>query len=402
LNISIIGIGDDGIAGISAVARSHVDRADIVVGGARHLAMLPAGGSWQQWEWSKPIDRTIDRIIHTLDRRICILASGDPLCYGIGSTLARDLDLAQVTILPAPSAFSLARGRLGWSQAETETLSLCGRDPDLLTSFLYPHAKILVLSADRSTPAIVANLLVERGYGASRIYVLEHLGGKDERILSGTAARWQEADLADLNTIAIECGQIDPQFPSIGRTCGLPDEVYLGDGQLTKREVRAITLSSLAPRPGELLWDVGAGSGSIAIEWLRSHPRCRAIAIERYPTRLDNIAANAATLGVPNLQIIPGTAPEALKDLPRPDAIFIGGGLTAPGAIDICMAALKPHGRLVANAVTVETELKLFECQQQWGGHLTRIAIQRAEPLGRFLAWKGMAMVTQWVYLSRT
>jgi precorrin-6B C5,15-methyltransferase / cobalt-precorrin-6B C5,C15-methyltransferase len=398
--ISIVGIGDDGITGLSAVARTHVERADILVGGARHLATIPTVHQQERWQWSSPIDLTIDRIVSEGDRSICILASGDPMCYGIGTTLLKYISNDRTIVIPAVSAFSLACARLGWSWPEVETVSLCGRDPNLLAALLYPHAKILALSADRTTAAIVAELLTLRGYGESTITVLEHLGGERERQLSGIAKTWQHEDLADLNTIAIACEMPDRSAAIIGRSPGLPDCSYHHDGQLTKREVRAITLSSLSPRPGELLWDVGSGCGSIAIEWMRSDPRCRAIAIERHPARLDYIATNAAVLGVPNLQIIDGQAPAILAGLSAPDAIFIGGGLTVPGLFDACWSALKPRGRLVVNAVTVETELKLFEYQQQWGGNLTRIAIQRAEPLGKFLGWKGLSSVTHWMAIK--
>jgi precorrin-6B C5,15-methyltransferase / cobalt-precorrin-6B C5,C15-methyltransferase len=399
--IAIVGLGDDGLAGLSPLARQQIDRADILVGGKRHLAMLPPTDNRPRWQWDKPLDETIARIIDRADTaKICVLASGDPMCYGIGTTLRRHLPPARLLIMPAPSAFSLACARLGWSLPEVETLSLCGRDPNLLSSFLYPHARILVLSADRSTASVVAQLLQQRGYGDSKIAILEHLGGAKERRIDSIAKAWGERDLADLNTIAIHCIPSDRSIPPLSRMPGLPDPAYCHDGQLTKREVRAITLSALAPQPGELLWDVGAGCGSIGIEWSRFHPRCQSIAIEHHPQRLDYIALNAHTLGVPNLTIVPGFAPAALVDLPAPDAIFIGGGLTVEGVFDTCWHHLKPGGRLVANAVTVETELKLFQLQQIWGGSLSRISIQTAEPVGKFLGWKGRGNITQWQVIS--
>jgi precorrin-6Y C5,15-methyltransferase (decarboxylating) len=209
------------------------------------------------------------------------------------------------------------------------------------------------------------------------------------------AMDWQAAAGAALNTIAITC-IADPGVTGWSRGAGLPDAAYHHDGQLTKREVRAITLAALAPLPGQLLWDIGAGCGSIGIEWMRSHPRCRAIAIEPHPDRRHYMADNAATLGTPDLDIIAGEAPAALQALPSPDAVFIGGGLTTDNLLEICWQALRPGGRLVANAVTVESEQRLLQGHQQYGGTLTRIAIQRAEPLGRFLGWKAMVPVTQW------
>jgi precorrin-6B C5,15-methyltransferase / cobalt-precorrin-6B C5,C15-methyltransferase len=263
----------------------------------------------------------------------------------------------------------------------------------LLNAVLYPGARILILSADRHTPKTVAQLLQTQGYGQTEMTVLEHLGGPKERIVTDLAANWS-VEIADLNTIALLC---PTNAPSRSRFPGLPDSTYLHDGQITKREIRAITLSTLAPIPGELLWDVGAGSGSISIEWLRHDRRNQAIAIEHHPDRLQNITTNANNLGVPNLQIISGKAPEALQNLPTPDAIFIGGGLTAPEVFESCWAVLRSGGRLVANGVTVETEQRIFELQKQYGGELNRIAIQRAEPVGKFLGWKAMAGVTQWV-----
>jgi precorrin-6B C5,15-methyltransferase / cobalt-precorrin-6B C5,C15-methyltransferase len=262
-----------------------------------------------------------------------------------------------------------------------------------MNAVLYPGARILVLSAGRQTPSIVAGILKQRGYGESQITILEHLGGADERIVSCLISSWQDQEFADLNTIALDCA---PFAPALSRASGLPDSEYRHDGQLTKREMRAITLSTLAPLPGQLLWDVGAGCGSIAIEWLRSHPRCQAIAIEQKSERLQFIAENAAALGVPHLSRVLGQAPDVLMGLPQPDAIFIGGGLTISDVFETCWEALKPGGRLVANGVTVETEYKILQLHRQYRGDLSRIAIQRADPIGQFLGWKAFAGITQW------
>jgi precorrin-6Y C5,15-methyltransferase (decarboxylating) len=285
---------------------------------------------------------------------------------------------------------------LGWSLTEVETLSLCGRPPSLLQSYIYPGAKLLILSEGKETPAIVAEILTKRGYSDSKIIVLERMGGIHERIVEGVAGSWSETEIAALNAIAINC-IADAGIVPLSRIPGLPDNAYHHDGQLTKREVRAVTLSTLAPLPGELLWDVGAGCGSISIEWMRSHPRCRAIAIEQNSSRLSYIADNATALGTPNLQIIAGKAPDILKDLPAPDAIFIGGGVTAEGLFDICWQALRTGGRLVANVVTIEGEQILFEWYKKVGGNFSRITIHRAEPIGKFLGWRAMAPVTQWI-----
>jgi precorrin-6B C5,15-methyltransferase / cobalt-precorrin-6B C5,C15-methyltransferase len=396
--LSIIGIGEAGVAELSLGARGLVDRSSLIVGGKRHLAML--GETPQpQSIWASPLESTIASILKYRGTPVCILASGDPLCYGIGVTLLRYVSIAEMTIIPAPSTFSLACARLGWSFTEVETVSLCGRSPDFLTALLAPNAKLLVLSADAETPQIVADLLTQRGYGDSRMTVLEHLGGELERVTTDIARLRAKTAVAALNSIAIEC-HIDADKTPLNRLPGLPDGAFHHDGQLTKREVRSITLTALAPMPGELLWDVGAGCGSIGIEWLRSHPRCRAIAIEQHSHRLHFITDNMSALGTPHLQLVQGKAPEALADLATPDAIFIGGGVTAPGLLDTCWTALRSGGRLVANAVTVESELQLLQWHQQIGGELTRIAIQRTQTIGGFLGWKPLIPVTQLVVVK--
>lgn len=396
--LSVIGIGEDGLDGLSQIARTLIDKAAVIAGGDRHLQMLPSSDRREKIVWSSPIESSVSEIIRRRGEAVCVLASGDPTCYGIATTLLRQIKIAEMTIIPAPSAFSCARARLGWSFTEVEMVSLCGRDPAILNGVIYPGAKVLVLSAGRDTPQLVAEMLAQRGFGSSTVTVLERMGGEKERIIEGVAENWARADLADLNVVAIAC-QAEPNARFLPKSSGLPDSAYHHDGQLTKQEVRAVTLSTLAPLPGELLWDVGAGCGSIAIEWMRSHSRCRAIAVECHPGRLQYIADNATALGVPNLQIVPGKAPSALANLPQPDAIFIGGGLTAPEVFSTCWQSLKVGGRLVANAVTVESEQTILQLQAKFGGKLARIAIQRAEPIGKFLGWKAMAPVTQWVVI---
>jgi precorrin-6B C5,15-methyltransferase / cobalt-precorrin-6B C5,C15-methyltransferase len=393
--LSIVGIGEEGFPGLTPVARALIAQADVLVGGARHLRLLPVNHARETLTWTSPIDTSIEGIVQRRGQSVCVLASGDPMCYGIGVTLTRRLAVAEMTIIPTPSAFSLACARLGWSLTEVETVSLCGRDPALLHAVLYPGARILVLSAGKHTPARVAAQLMHCGFGNSQLTVFERMGGTHERLLSGTAASWNAPEVAALNTIAITCVAA-PGVTAWSRCAGLPDTAYHHDGQLTKREVRTITLAALAPFPGQLLWDVGAGCGSIGIEWMRSHPRCRAVAIEHHPARLRYIADNAAALGTPDLTIVAGEAPTALQDLPPPDAVFIGGGLTTDNLLATCWQALRSGGRLVANAVTVASEQTLWQGHSQWGGELTRMAIQRAEPIGKFVGWKAMVPVTQW------
>ncbi len=402
--LTILGITDRGIASLTPVARTLLDQAHWVVGGDRHLQDLSP--TVNTLRWSSPIQASIDELLTHRGTPVCILASGDPLCYGIATTLLNQVPREELHIIPNLSAFTLATSRLGWSVPEVETLSLCGRHPDLLRAALYPTAKILVLSADRTTPDTVAEILNQSGYGATEITILEHLDGPHERQFTQRADQWTHPDCAQLNTIALHCPvQANPNSQNLNwpnpnrrssRLPGLPDHLYHHDGQLTKSEIRSLTLAALAPYPGALLWDVGAGCGSIGIEWMRTHPRCRALAIESHADRLRSIAHNAHNLGVPNLQIIAGRAPEALQALPQPDVIFIGGGLTRSGVFETCWNALPSGGRLVANGVTLESEAKLFELQQHHGGTLTRVMVQRAEPIGTFLGWKPLSPITQW------
>ncbi|MEG3876908.1 precorrin-6y C5,15-methyltransferase (decarboxylating) subunit CbiE [Microcoleus sp. herbarium7] len=397
--LSVVGIGEDGLSGLSAIARALLDRSQIIVGGARHLAMLPPEDTREQLLWASPLQATVDEIVRRRGQPVCVLASGDPMCHGIGVTLSRRISISEMTVIPAASAFSLICARLGWALADVETFSLTNRPIASIALGLSPGARLLVLSADRHTPGKVAQLLTQRGFGSSLMTVFERMSGDAERRIERVAAAWNATDLADLNAIAIAVAA-DRETLLVPRTSGLPDAAYRHDGQLTKREVRAVTLSALAPIPGELLWDVGAGCGSIAIEWMRSHRNCRAIAIERHPTRLQYIAENASNLGVPELKIVDGEAPAALVNLPQPDAIFIGGGVTAESVLETCWNALGEGGRLVVNAVTVESEFKVLQWHSLHGGELIRIGIQRLGAIGSFQGWKPLAPVTQWAVVK--
>ncbi len=398
--LAVVGIGEDGLLGLSPIALSLLDRAKIIVGGARHLAMLPTDDTREKLVWASPLQTTVDDIISRRGESVCVLASGDPMCHGIGVTLSRQIPISEMTVIPAASAFSLACARLGWALADVETFSLTNRPVSSIALSFSPGARLLVLSADRHTAGKVAELLTQRGFGSSLMTVFERMSGDAERRIEGLAAAWNMPDLDDLNAIAIAV-VADRETLLIPRTSGLPDAAYRHDGQLTKREIRAVTLSTLAPIPGELLWDVGAGCGSIAIEWMRSHRSCRAIAIERHPTRLEYIAENASNLGVPELKIVAGDAPEALANLPQPNAIFIGGGVTAEALLETCWNALGEGGRLVVNAVTIESELTVLQWHSLHGGELIRIGIQRVGAIGSFQGWKPLAPVTQWAVVKR-
>jgi len=390
--LTVIGIGEDGLDGLSRAARTLVEQAEVLVGGERHLAFVPESRA-RRLVWRRPLTDTLPEIAAHEGRRVAVLASGDPLCYGVGALLLDRFGREAVLVLPAPSAFSLAGARMGWPLAECTTLTLHGRPLVRLALFLAPGARLLALSEDGATPASVAALLTERGWGDSTITVLEHMGGPRERRIEGRAATWREFRVADLNTLAIACVP-GPRADVHSRLAGLPDDAYRHDGQLTKRVVRAATLAALSPLSGETLWDVGAGCGSIAIEWLRGGGS-RSIAIEREPARLALIAENAAMLGVPGLEIVAAEAPAAFADLAEPDAVFVGGGGGTPGLFEQAWSRLRPGGRLVANAVTVEGEARLAAWRAAHGGRLTRIAISEAEPLGGGHAWRPLLPVTQ-------
>jgi precorrin-6B C5,15-methyltransferase / cobalt-precorrin-6B C5,C15-methyltransferase len=392
--LTIVGIGEDGVAGLSPAARRALENAEVLVGGERHLKMV-AGDRAERLAWRSPLAATLDDIAARRGRRVVVLASGDPMWFGAGATLAGRFPPEETIVLPQAGAFSLAAARLGWPLADTATITLHGRPLDRLALHLAPGARLLVLTEDGRAPAAIARYLTERGWGPSRLIVLERLGGAKERRLEGTAEEWPHAAGADLNTLAIDC-RPGPKAQPLSRVPGLPDHAFVHDGQMTKREVRAATLAALAPLPGQLLWDVGAGCGSIAIEWRRAEPSARAIAIERDAARRDLFQRNAAALGVPGLEMVAGEAPAALKGLPAPDAVFIGGGLSIDGLAEACLAALKPRGRLVANAVTVEGEARLLALHGQHGGQLTRIAVSRTEPVGPFQGWRPLMSVTQW------
>lgn len=390
--LSIVGIGEDGLAGLSAAARAIVDTAEILIGGERHLAMVPERGSQQRMAWATPLLSQVETLDRYRGRRTCILASGDPMWCGIGATLARRLPATEIAVIPQAGAFSLAAARMVWPLDAVDCLSLHGRPLEQLAPFLYPGARLLLLTENGAAPARIADYLTKQGFGSAELTVLEHLGGRQEATLTGTAKAWRHETCADLNTMAVQVND----GPGLSRLAGLSDELYLHDGNITKREIRAVTLARLAPFPGNLLWDVGAGSGSISIEWLRADRRNRALAIEHKDSRRGMIGQNAIALGVPQLEIIAGSVPAALAGLPAPDAIFIGGGVTTEGLIDRCWRALKPGGRLVANAVTLEGESFLVRARQELGGDLARFAVQRAEPVGRFHGWHAMMPITQW------
>jgi precorrin-6Y C5,15-methyltransferase (decarboxylating) len=388
--LTLIGLGEDGA--LSPAARERLAQAALIVGGARHLALLGETRA-RTLAWPSPMHDAFPQIFARRGERVCVLASGDPFFFGVGSRLAAELEPEEFESFPQPSAFSLAASRLGWALQDTVCVSLHGRPLEAIVPYLQPRAKILALSWDGRTPDRLGSLLCARGLGESRMTVLEAMGGPRERRRTATAWELAGPPIDALNTIALEIvDEVGARIPA--RAPGLPEEAFEHDGQITKRETRALTIAALSPRPGECLWDVGAGSGSISIEWLLCDPSLRAVAIEQRADRAERIRQNAAALGTPGLEVIEGLAPEALRDLPAPDAVFIGGGLA--GVVEPCWAALRPRGRLVVNAVTVESQAALSELSLRFGGELTQMSFARAVPVGRFRGFRPAMPVVQW------
>jgi precorrin-6Y C5,15-methyltransferase (decarboxylating) len=393
--LSIVGIGEDGVEGLSSVARQLIGSAELVVGGARHLELADALIHGRRLAWPSPITDAFPEIKRWRGRAVTVLASGDPFHYGVGKQIAGFVPAEEFICLPQPSAFSLAAARMGWPLQDVAQVTLHGRPLQSIIRQLKPGARILALSWDSATPARLAELLGAHRMGQSRIAVLEAMGGPRERIRHATASDFDIADIHPLNTIAIEV-TAEPDAPIIPLVPGLDDDFFEHDGQLTKREIRAVTLSSLAPLSGQLLWDIGLGAGSVAIEWLLQHASLRAIGIEADSARAARAARNAATLGVPELQIVQGHAPQALAGLAKPDAVFIGGGMMDDGVFDAAWSELKPGGRLVANAVSLETEARLADYFATFGGDLVRLQISRADKIGTVSGWRPAMPVTQW------
>ena len=392
--LAIVGIGEDGAEGLSPAARALIANAKLVIGGKRHFALADGLPSGERMTWPSPIAESISAILAHRGEPVAVLASGDPYCFGVGAMLSAHIPAEETICVPAPSSLSLACARLGWALDDVAAVSLCGRTIETLAPSLQPKRRVLALSADPTTPAAVARYLAQRGFGQSTLHVLEALGGPRERIRSTTADRFGFNDVEALNLVAIEV-EAGAGAKVIPLSTGLPDDMFEHDGQITKREIRAVTLSSLAPRAGELLWDIGCGSGSIAIEWLLRHPSTQAIGVERDPLRAARAARNAAELGVPRLEMVTGEALPALDALSVPDTIFIGGG-GEPALIDKAYAALNPGGRIVANAVTLDTERVVLAAQRKFGGTLTRLSVERLDVVGGKQAFRPAMTVTQW------
>ncbi|UYH51223.1 precorrin-6y C5,15-methyltransferase (decarboxylating) subunit CbiE [Candidatus Kirkpatrickella diaphorinae] len=393
--LSLIGIGEDGVAGLTPPARARLENARQVHGAKRHLALIPHATQTDYREWTGDLRQALADIRARKQPDTVILASGDPFLFGIGTMMAEIFDQAEMEVFPAISSVSLACSIMRWSTQTTRVLSICGRDPLLIQPHLQDDARLLILSADQHSPAQICAQLCDGGFGESDVNVMEHLGGERERVRHFIAASGPPDDIAPLNLLAVHL-HAQPGARIIPLCAGLEDAFYLTDGQLTKREIRAVTLSSLAPRQGECLWDIGAGSGSVAIEWMLRHPTNSAIAFEKNKSRLDLIAKNARRMGVPGLHLLEATLPDNVPDLLKPDAVFIGGGVSAPHMLQWAYDQLRPQGRLVCNAVTMEGEAALMRAFHQWGGRLDRILISRAEAIGGFHGFRPAMPVTQY------
>ena len=389
--LTVVGIGEDGYKGLGRNARHALLQARQVFGSSRQLDLLPLCIQAERRLWPSPF--SLQPVLEQRGEPLCVLASGDPMLFGVGVSLSRQVPADEMRVIPAPSSYSLAAARLGWALQDVVTLSVVARPLAALSAHLHDGVRLLVLSNDGQSPAAIAALLSERGFGPSRMSVLEHLGGDAERRVDAIASEWGNPEIAALNLVAIDC-RAQPDTLRLSRVGGLPDEAFRHDGQLTKRDVRAITLARLAPVPGELLWDVGAGCGSIGIEWMRAHPGCRAVAIESDEGRQQLIEYNRDALGVPGLQLVRGRAPDALQGLEPPDAVFIGGGVTREGVLESCWQQLRSGGRLIANAVTLQSEAMLVNWRERHGGELTRIHVAHARPLGEFDTWRQALPIT--------
>jgi precorrin-6Y C5,15-methyltransferase (decarboxylating) len=391
--LSIIGIGEDGMEGLSLSARKTLEGAEVIFGGDRHHD-LSVNAAAERIKWPSPFDAMIEQIKLMRGRRLVILVTGDPLWYSVGARILKAISADEITFYPQISAFQWAAVRMGWSIPDCETITVHGRADSQILPHLAPSVRLLVLTQNADTPASIAQLLTDRGFGQSRMVVLAALGGEREQRFESMAANWNHT-VPDFHTLAIECvADINAQWYS--RSGGLPDTAFASDGQITKQDVRAVTLAKLAPYPDAVLWDIGAGCGSISVEWMRSARGAQSIAVEFRADRIELIRQNMVALGVEKMELVKGKAPEILEGLQQPDAVFIGGGLGSPGLFDAAWSALRVGGWLVANAVTLESENRLSELHREYGGELARLSVHRAEEIGAHRGWRALMPVTQW------
>jgi precorrin-6B C5,15-methyltransferase / cobalt-precorrin-6B C5,C15-methyltransferase len=392
--LNIIGIGEEGWQGLSSKAQGAVKTAQHIIGSTRTLAMLPTVQA-EQHEWPQPFSAVVEQLKPLRGHSTVILATGDPMNYGVARKILTFIPKSEVTITPHLSAFSLAASRMGWSLPDCDCFTIHGRPAANVETYIQPQARLLILTENDTSVAEVCRRLIARGFENSVVTVLENLNGLLEHISTFAANAAPAREWSPLNTLAVQC-KASPHAKIWSRLAGLPDDAFVHDGKMTKREVRATTLAALAPCPDQLLWDVGAGCGSIGIEWMRSTRGCEAIAIEPLADRRAMIENNADQLGTPRLKIVPGVAPDVLTDLPTPDAIFIGGGIDHAGVFEACWDALKTGGNLVANAVTLEGDRKLISLQELHGGDLVRIDVATLTHVGDLRALRPRMSVLQW------
>jgi precorrin-6Y C5,15-methyltransferase (decarboxylating) len=395
--LHIVGIGEDGLDGLTPATRAVVEAAEIIIGGERHHSLSPNLAA-ERIAWPSPFDALIETLQSHKSKRVVVLATGDPLWFSVGARIGRAIDPAQIVYHPQLSAFQLTAARMGWSLADVETLTVHGRPVHQMVAFIQPDQRLIILTTGAETPAQIATFLTARGFGGSQMSVLANMGGESEQRFNGTAETWSH-EVPAFNTLAVHCIAA-PDAALLPRVPGLADDLFQSDGTMTKQEVRAATLAKLMPMRGALLWDIGAGSGSVAIEWMRAARYARAIGIEPRADRRAMAAENALALGAPKLDLIDGEVPAALEGLDAPDAIFIGGGLSRD-VFEIAWDQLRPLGRLVANAVTLESEALLIALHAEHGGELVKISVQRAEPVGRLTGWRPSMTVTQWSLVKR-
>lgn len=385
-----MGLGEDGADGLPPASLKALQMAEVIMGAARHLALLPDTDA-ERVEWPVPFADGIDRLAGFRGRPTVALASGDPFWYGAGSVFARHFAAPEWRALPAPSTFSHAAAQMGWPLETTLCLGLHAAPLTRLKPHLSPGVRALVLLRDGDAVAQLQSWLASEGFGDTQMIVMEALGGPRQRVTTLTASAPQQP-FAHPVCVALH---VHGTGPVVTCASGLADAHFDHDGQITKRPVRALTLSALAPRPGELLWDLGAGSGSVSIEWLLSHPTTNAIAVESNPDRAARLQRNAAALGADRLQLRQAPSLDVLDSLATPDAVFIGGGLSQ--ALLEALWAVIPQGcRVVANAVTLEAEALLARWHSDQGGDLMRIELAQSKPLGSKRGWASAYPIVQW------
>lgn len=392
--LTVVGMGEDGWEGLSNRARLAIKSTDVIVGANRLISLLPKTKA-EIHKWPQPFSAVVEQIKPLAGRNTVILATGDPMNYGVVRKLMEFIPFDDMTIIPQVSAFSLAAARMGWSLPDCDCFTIHGRPAANVETFIQPNARLLVLTEDGTSVTEVCRRLIARGFEESKITVLENMGSADERMTSFVANANPNLDWSPLNVLSVHC-IAGAQAKIFSRVAGLSDDAFVHDGQLTKREVRAATLAALAPAPDQMLWDIGAGCGSVSIEWMRVARGCEAIAIEHNEDRLKMIATNADQLGTPRLKVIAGKAPDALVGLRAPDAVFIGGGVGNEGVFDVAWQNLKSGGRMVCNVVTIEGEMHLYDLQEKHGGELVRMDVSTLTHVGPYRALKPRMSVVQW------